>query len=298
MSDQCLVICGIGLGNMICVTPLVRHLSNHMDVDVLAIRLNDRGSIELFRRLRVVRKAMTDPKRVGGGYDYVVNTFAVANRNFVDLARRVGARKYVQTASRRHQDSISEAEWNMCAVNQLGVPWPKPFTRTWAPRSGKTYGPFGIGFHAGCVKGPFWKRKKWTGFRLLAEMYPGTRIAMVGSKKEGPGPEWPKNVRDVTGLSLAETASVCAACRVFVSNDSGVMHLAAAVGTRTIGIFGGTSERKAISPGSGIVPIIARGLACRPCRHHEPTWKRCKDWKCMTGITPDMVKREVDRCPA
>ena len=58
----------------------------------------------------------------------------------------------------------------------------------------------------------------------------------------------------VGGLELPEVAAVMARCALFVGNDSGLMHLAAATGIPTVGLFGPT-------PASEYAPVGARALA-------------------------------------
>ena len=89
---------------------------------------------------------------------------------------------------------------------------------------------------------------------------------------------------------LAAVISLAAAC---VSNDSGAMHLSAAVGVPVVGIFGPTNE-KATSPlaHAGVpTDVLTNPVWCRPCMLRE-----CPiDHRCMTGIEPARVLAAVDR---
>jgi heptosyltransferase-2 len=89
---------------------------------------------------------------------------------------------------------------------------------------------------------------------------------------------------------LAAVISLAAAC---ISNDSGAMHLSAAVGVPVVGIFGPTNE-KATSPlaHSGVpTEVLTNPVWCRPCMLRE-----CPiDHRCMTGIEPARVLAAVDR---
>ncbi len=115
-----------------------------------------------------------------------------------------------------------------------------------------------------------WVRKVWppdrflTLARLLTEpggALEGARIAVLG----GPGEQeramaapvlagLPDAVDLVGQLDLPEAAALLSRCALYVGNDSGLMHLSAAAGTPTIGLFGPT-------PASEYAPVGVRALA-------------------------------------
>ncbi len=86
-------------------------------------------------------------------------------------------------------------------------------------------------------------------FTALDGVMPGARVVMLG----GPGDEvyaqpicdaLPEvEFVDLLGLGLPETAACLERCRLYVGNDSGLMHMAAAVGTPTLGLFGPSDDR-------------------------------------------------------
>ena len=87
---------------------------------------------------------------------------------------------------------------------------------------------------------------------------------------------------------VATLAAVLARCRVAVSNDSGAMHVAAAVGTHVVVPFGPTDER-ATSP-LGPHAILTADVFCRPCH-----LRTCPiDHRCMRRTGPGRVLAEVD----
>jgi heptosyltransferase-2 len=96
------------------------------------------------------------------------------------------------------------------------------------------------------------------------------------------------HVIDMTGQTtipmLAGVLSVAGAC---VANDSGAMHLAAAVGTPLVALFGPTREEETapLTRSGGRAEILIHAVSCRPCMLRE-----CPiDHPCMTGITPERV---------
>ena len=87
--------------------------------------------------------------------------------------------------------------------------------------------------------------------------------------------------------SLRELIGIVARCAAFVSNDSGAMHVAAALGVPLTAIFGPTDER-ATAPG-GPADVILRDVFCRPCMLRE-----CPiDHRCMKRIDVDSVLNSV-----
>jgi heptosyltransferase II len=71
---------------------------------------------------------------------------------------------------------------------------------------------------------------------------------------------------DLVGrTSLVELAGLLAAAAVFVGNDSGSMHLAAALGTPTVGIYGSSSTAWTRPLGARTTTVSTEGFACQPC---------------------------------
>ena len=90
---------------------------------------------------------------------------------------------------------------------------------------------------------------------------------------------------DLTGCTtLAEAAALIACADLFISNDMGLAHLAPAVGTPTLVIFGPT-DHVTTRPFSSIAEVIRAGVDCSPCMLRE-----CPiDHRCMTRVTVEQV---------
>ncbi len=127
------------------------------------------------------------------------------------------------------------------------------------------------------------------GRRLIAE---GQRVWIVG----GPGERAlaaeiaavaPDEIRDLTGPDLRNAILALAAADVAVSNNSGLLHVAAALGTLAVGIFGPTSP-SLWAPLNPLTAVIQspNELACRPC--HKPVC-RLGHHLCMGDITVERV---------
>jgi len=102
--------------------------------------------------------------------------------------------------------------------------------------------------------------------------------------------------RDLTGHDLRDAILALAAAGAAVSNDSGLLHVAAALGTPSIGIFGPTSpwHWAPLNPLAGTIEATTE-LPCRPC--HEPVC-RLGHHRCMRDIAPDQVLAATRRALA
>jgi ADP-heptose:LPS heptosyltransferase len=100
---------------------------------------------------------------------------------------------------------------------------------------------------------------------------------------------------DITGKTdLKDVAQVLNCSRMFVTADSGMLHIAYGVGTPTVSLFGSGIEKKWAPPGGKHVVINAR-LDCSPCTRFGYTPHCEKNTACLTAIRPDHVIEEVEK---
>jgi ADP-heptose:LPS heptosyltransferase len=103
-------------------------------------------------------------------------------------------------------------------------------------------------------------------------------------------------VVDLAGaLDLAELAAVIEQFDVFVTGDTGPMHLAAAVGTPVVAVFG-PSDPARYGPRDPIHRVVRVDLPCSPCNRIRLPPARCVGHTpdCLTGVAVDMVYRAVE----
>lgn len=144
-----------------------------------------------------------------------------------------------------------------------------------------------------------WRFKRWPFYdqllTMLRERFSGVQICIIGTlDDEFPGrlPSEP-DVVDLRGkLTLSESAWVLKHSSLAIGNDCGPMHIADAVGTRSIILFGPTCEVKN-GPWNKAITLTA-DVACRPCQYgNEITM--CQNPQCMTKITPQQVMDSIER---
>jgi heptosyltransferase-2 len=95
-------------------------------------------------------------------------------------------------------------------------------------------------------------------------------------------------------LSLLETAAAMDRCSLVITNDSGLMHIAAARKRKLVAIFGSTVKEFGFFPyGSESVVVENGSLKCRPCSHIGLPACPKGHFKCMNEISTDRVVRSV-----
>ena len=143
-----------------------------------------------------------------------------------------------------------------------------------------------------------WETKLWNNHKFadLADLISQDlqmKIAFTGSDKEQIDKITSSMTTDGINLggetSLQDLACIYKKARMVISTDSGPMHLAAAVGTPVIALFGPTDPDRTGPYGAGHT-IVRAGLDCSPC-----LLKKCSTKKCMEDISPEQVFAVVKR---
>ena len=120
----------------------------------------------------------------------------------------------------------------------------------------------------------------------------GASVAIFGSKEERElcdtiAAAIPGRVHNFAGeTTLAEYIDLAAACRVYLTNDSGGMHVASALGVPTVAIFGATDD-VATGPTGPLARVVRETVECSPCLKRE-----CPiDHRCMTRVPAARVAK-------
>ncbi len=93
----------------------------------------------------------------------------------------------------------------------------------------------------------------------------------------------------VGALSLAESAAALDLCDLVLCNDTGLMHIAAALGKRVVALFGPTTEELGFFPCGELARVVQKQLPCRPCSAMGS--RRCPKghFRCMRDISAQEV---------
>lgn len=90
--------------------------------------------------------------------------------------------------------------------------------------------------------------------------------------------------------SIKELTSLIARATFVVTNDTGPMHIAAALGVPAFAIFGPANPVRT-GPYGTIHTVIHMPLPCSPCYRRKP----CDHWSCMRGLSVDKVRQEISK---
>ncbi|HEU4346017.1 MAG TPA: glycosyltransferase family 9 protein [Candidatus Binatia bacterium] len=124
----------------------------------------------------------------------------------------------------------------------------------------------------------------------------GAVVVIVGPAEEERG-AWDllaTGNRVARKLSLARVVALLFRSRIYLGNDSGVTHVAAALGIRTIALFGPSDVRQ-WSPRGKKVTIVTRPVECSPCS--LSVMKSCTHRKCLTTLLPGEIIRILKQLP-
>jgi heptosyltransferase II len=131
---------------------------------------------------------------------------------------------------------------------------------------------FKVGIHPGSDMRTKDKRLDISKFAEISDFVAGNYKARVlvflGRHEEDLKREFLSSARYphtiVENLELDKVAQLISCCQIFISNDSGLMHVASAMGAPTVTIFGPTNHNS-VSPWGVPYEIVRLGLKCSPC---------------------------------
>ena len=157
-----------------------------------------------------------------------------------------------------------------------------------------------IGVHAGTSTFKNQNRRRWPKekFIELVNRFPNCHFLLFGTKEEEDvnriihaNATENSRVLIIGNRPLREVVALIGACDIFVSNDSGLMHIAAAMRVPTLALLGPTNP-DFIHPWRTPHLLVRTGIECSPCYYYSPkplTCIRKIDFKCMTDLSVDMA---------
>jgi lipopolysaccharide heptosyltransferase II len=223
---------------------------------------------------------------------------------------REGAPVLYDTSVPRPSHDTHAVDWYLALIHRLGVPTGRPFD--WFPRTQRgadllqaswpeASGSIWVGFQPGAR----WDTKRWPAayYAQLAEKLiaarPEVQIAIFGGKADrAMGDEIASRcgnrVLNLTGrISLNVLVEWMRSIRLLVTNDTGPMHIAAAMGKPIVALFGPTDPDRT-GPYRQPEAALQANLPCVPCMKDKCRWP--EKLACLHALTVDHVlERTLER---
>ena len=227
---------------------------------------------------------------------------------------REGARGLYDLAVRRPSFYTHAVDWYLAVLPPLGVPVHKNFQ--WLPERLETAAAVKSKWQTDGARwialqpGARWDNKRWPVeyfaelVRLLAKEFPGARFAILGAPEDKPLGEVvsraaPTRCLNLCGeTSLPEMVEWLRLSELMITNDTGPMHVAAALDTPLVALFGPTEPRRT-GPYGQLDSVLRIDLPCSPCLKSHCTYEKPNE--CLKAISPAMVfenaRRKLEALP-
>jgi ADP-heptose:LPS heptosyltransferase len=307
------------LGDFICCLPAIQTLTHKAEVDVFARSefsgiAPDRVTVRSLERREIANLFAADGAVDGrvrslfGNYSVIYSWMGSAQPDFVRrLQAACGGRAQIfpfrPTDARYHQ-----AEYYFRCLHGRDSPVPNPrvlllrskaiaWREDFRARHALSHRPVLV-----IAPGSGAREKNWDedNFIAIAEWWRdrtnGAVVVLIGLVEEERGVS--ARLRNVgvlgRGLDLAQAAALLVGGDVYVGNDSGITHLAAASGIRTVALFGPSDPRQ-WAPRGAKVTVLSRNEVCSPCA--IATMKSCAHRRCLTGLDAAQVIAVLAQLP-
>ncbi len=153
--------------------------------------------------------------------------------------------------------------------------------------------------------GSIWGSKRWPYYReLAAKLAADVAVVVVGGQDDvalgeaivqAVRPSGGQAVNACGRLTLRESAALIGRATALVTNDSAPLHLATAMGTPVVALFGPTVSEFGFGPmRAGDVALGVDGLLCRPCSSHGPPQCPLGHHRCMRELTVAAVFAAIE----
>jgi heptosyltransferase-2 len=317
------------LGDVILTTPLIAELAMRGPVDVLVtpvgatalannpdirsvIRYDKRGTygaaVGMWQTIKEMRsrRPYEAAYLAQGSFRSGIIAMTTGAKERIGFATSTGRLLYTKQVAYRPDRHHAERLWSLAMSDCADPPTRDQIRPRLYPSDEERHRVDSLLRQSGSIEDPFvalapgsaWGTKRWPYYVELAKrLADDFRLAIIGSKADSEIAARitealrPRTVINGVGtLPLLASAELIGRAQAIVTNDSAPQHLASAMGTPTLTIFGPTV------PEFGFGPLAERNtvagntrLSCRPCDRHGP--QRCPlgHWRCMRELTPEYV---------
>jgi len=326
-----LIFAPFGIGNVILLLPVLRALKKEdIEFDILSFHgavgniidhWNEfsglyknhfhlgKSKVQILKTILMIRKRK---------YDVSILSFPSARFHYNVLSFICGAKRrvgsvypdntfktlaFLNNAQYKVIENIHDTEQNLNLVKKAGVLNSGDYGIEKFPH--KIHKNKIIGFHVGCSKNASYKRwdvENWERVvHFLKEFHPEYELQFFFGGDEQDEQrffETHSGIKIMKNLSLNQLKDSISQCRLFLSNDSGLMHIAALSGVETVSVFGPSDERRN-APFGERAAVLNSECKKRPCSHSY-TIKSHKfncqfpSKTCLDGVTPGDFIGKID----
>jgi heptosyltransferase I len=221
---------------------------------------------------------------------------------------REGARGFYDYAAPRKSFHTHALDWYLAVLPPLGVPVHKNFT--WLPERTEIAAAVNSKLKTQNSKlillqpGARWLNKRWPIqhfselVRSLAIKFPEAQFAVLGGKDDAPLGETiaqaaPEKVLNLCGAtSLPEMVEWVRRGDLLITNDTGPMHVAAALGKPLIALFGPTEPHRT-GPYGQLENVLRLDLPCSPCLKSDCAYEKTNE--CLRALLPAQVLQRAEK---
>ncbi len=316
------------LGDVVLTTPLIAALAERGPVDVVTtpagaallahhpavrrlIPYDKRGAARGIRGLHRVAREIGGDDAMRPSTAYLAQgslrsatlAFLAGIKARVGFASSAGRRLYTHRVAYHAEWHHAERLWSLAAPDGARVdaahlrPMLYPGAAEHASVDALLAGTdAGVRPFIALAPGSVWATKRWPYFPALARaLAADVAVVIVGGAEDADLAaaivrEVPGAVNATGRLSLLASAALIARAAALVTNDSAPQHLASAVGTPTVAIFGPTVPAFGFGPLAPVRFIAEHPqMPCRPCDKHGPAVCPLAHFRCMRELSPDVV---------
>jgi heptosyltransferase-2 len=317
------------LGDVILTTPLMAELAKRGPVDVLATpggatalannpdirslipydKRNTYGSAQgLWQTLKQIRsrRPYEAAYLAQGSFRSGLIAMMTGAKERIGFASSTGRLLYTKQVAHRPDRHHAERLWSLAMSECADPPTRDQIRPRLYPSDEERHRVDSLLRQSGNIEEPFvalapgsaWGTKRWPYYVELAKrLADDFRIAIIGSRADAEVASRiidalrPTTVINGVGtLPLLASAELIGRAQAIVTNDSAPQHLASAMGTPTLTIFGPTVREFGFGPLAERNTVAGNNsLSCRPCDRHGP--QRCPlgHWRCMRELSPEYV---------
>lgn len=294
-KKRCLVALGSGIGNMVLGSVVVRKLSEYFGTPIdIVIDGVPKSSAIIFANSPYVNAVYYGYEIVRHRYYDIVFitrcytrelTYSSYNANKIYRTRDII--DYIDMRG------IQETEAELKALEYfLEIPYSEEDNYLFAVKGNPfplDVHPKRIGIHAGCKPG-YWTKKQWPYFKELIVKLQSAGYEVVSL---GVPDEYVEGTINGTSYETWDMVNNIQQCAFLVANDSGIAHLAKALGKHGVVIFGPTYSAKLLPYSEDWKVMHANDVPCSPCFMHPDFETRECNKSCMTHISAEEVFNAV-----